>query len=204
VDLATLDGERIGGDPAVVSPDTTGVRRAVTAMTQQQTGLKARKRGGARQYLVLACAVACVLAAAGAVSYYGEEIRLYLSLGGWNSGTATRVTDQFVRRLQSGQILNALALVDPSSYQPYKENDQVVGLEHNDESGRGRYHVLFKELIPPGHVELGKVQLTSSDRGGFIVPVRFGDRTEGWFVVGRTQNGYRIVSLPTVPGRFHY
>jgi hypothetical protein len=170
----------------------------------QQTGLQAGKQRRAKQYVVLALVIVCLLAAAGAVSYYGEEINLYLSLGGWNAGTATRVTDQFVRHLQSGQIREALALVDSKSYQPYKQDGKMVGLEHNDESGRGRYHVSFKEMIPPGRVELGKVQLTSSDRGGFIVPVRFADRTEGWFVVGRTPDGYRIVSIPTVAGRFHY
>jgi len=173
-------------------------------MTQQQTGLQAGKRRGAKQYVVLALVVACVLAAAGAVSYYGEEINLYLSLGGWNAGTATRVTDQFVHHLQAGQLQAALPLVDSNSYELYKENGKAVGLEHKDESGRGRYYVLFKEMIPPGRVQLGKVQLTSSDGGGFIVPIRFADRTEGWFVVGRTPEGYRIVSIPTVAGRFHY
>jgi hypothetical protein len=46
--------------------------------------------------------------------------------------------------------------------------------------------------------------MTAADGGGFIVPVSFSDGTEGWFVVARAGEEYRIVSLPTVPGRFHY
>lgn len=174
-------------------------------MAQPEARLPVFRRRGTRQYLALACAVVLVLAAAGAIAYYGDEIHLYLSLGGWNRGAATRLTQQFIARLQSGKPQAALALVDPGSYQPYREGGKVVGLEHVDNTtGRGRYRVRFDELIPPGRVEVRPVQLTMADQGGFVVPVRFADRTEGWFVVGRDPHGYRITGIPTVPGRFHY
>jgi hypothetical protein len=171
----------------------------------QQASAQVGKRRGTRQYIALACVIVLLLAAAGALSFYSDEIHLYVSLGGWNRGAATRLTRQFIHDLQAGQTDAALALVDPESYQPYKEDSKVVGLEHVDVSGRGRYRVRFDELVPAGRMELKPVQLTASDRGGgFVVPVRYPDGAEGWFVVGRTGAGYRIVSVPTVPGRFHY
>lgn len=174
-------------------------------MAQSEARLPVPRRRRARQYLALAGVILCVLAAAGAVAYYSDEIHLYLSLGGWNRGAASRLTEQFVHRLQAGQIQRALALVDPGSYQPYTEGGKPVGLEHVDNTtGRGRYRVRFDELIPAGHVAVRSAQLTTADQGGFVVPVRFADGTEGWFVVGRVRDGYRIVGIPTVPGRFHY
>jgi len=154
--------------------------------------------------IVLTLIVVVVLAVAAAVSFYSDEIHLYLSLGGWNSGTATRITQQFVQRLQAGRQQDALALIDPASYKTYTEAGKIVGLEHEDVSGRGRYRIRFDELVPPGQVNVGSPTLTAVDRGGFVVPVRFADRTEGWFVVSRFGRDYRITSLPMVPGRFHY
>jgi hypothetical protein len=172
---------------------------------EQQAHLPGTRRRGTRQYVVLAFVIVLLLAAASALSYYSEEIHLYLALGGWNRGAATRVTEQFIHRLQSGRLPDALALVDSASYQPYSEGGSAVGLEHVDTTtGRGRYRVRFNELIPPGHVEVRPAQLTTADQGGFVVPVRFADGTEGWFVIGRVRGGYRIVGIPTVPGRFHY
>ena len=172
---------------------------------EQQVHLPGTRRRGTRQYVVLAFVIVLLLAAASALSYYSEEIHLYLALGGWNRGAATRVTEQFIHRLQSGRLPDALALVDSASYQPYSEGGSAVGLEHVDTTtGRGRYRVRFNELIPPGHVEVRPAQLTTADQGGFVVPVRFADGTEGWFVIGRVRGGYRIVGIPTVPGRFHY
>ncbi len=171
---------------------------------EQQVHLPGTRRRGTRQYVVLAFVIVLVLAAASALSYYSDEIHLYLTLGGWNAGVARRTTQQFIHRVQTGRFQDALALVDRGSFQPISEGGKVVGLEHIDVSGMGRYRVLFSELIPPGRVEVRAVQLTAVDRGGFVVPVRFADRTEGGFVVGRAHGGYRIVSIPTIPGRFHY
>lgn len=174
-------------------------------MEQPAARLPVSRRRRTRQYFALAGAIALVLAAVGALAYYGDEIHLYLSLGGWNTVAATGITRQFIDRLQSGKLQQALALVDPGSYQPYREGGKLVGLEHVDNTtGRGRYRVRFDELVPPGPVQLRPPQLTTSDQGGFVVPVRFADRTEGWFVVGRVRDGYRITGIPTVPGRFHY
>jgi len=173
-------------------------------MAEQQVRLPAAKRRGTKQYVVLALAVLLVLAAAAAVSYYSEEIRLYLNVGGWNSGTATRITQQFIDHLHAGRTQDALALVDRGNFDPITEHGKTVGLIHRSPSGMGRYRVLFHELIPPGPVQVEAPQLTAADQGGFVVPVRFADRTDGWFVVARLGNAYRIVEVPTVRGRFHY
>jgi hypothetical protein len=173
-------------------------------MTQEQIHPAARGRRGAKSYLVLAVVILAILAAAGALSYYGDELRLFLSLGGWNRGAATRVTEQFIDHLQAGRRKEAVALVSPEAYKTYAEGGKEVGMEHISASGRGRYFLPFDTLIPPGKATLGSVEMTSADGGGFIVPVTFADKTEGWFVVGRAGEEYRITSLPTVPGRFHY
>jgi hypothetical protein len=106
--------------------------------------------------------------------------------------------------LQAGRRKEALALVDAESYKTYAEDGKPVGLEHQDVTGRGHYRIRFDELIPAGEVKVGSPTLTGADRGGFVVPVRFTDRTEGWFVVGRFGSAYRITSIPMVPGRFQY
>jgi hypothetical protein len=174
-------------------------------MTQEQARIPpVGRRRSAKQYVAVVMVLVAVLAAAGAISYYGEEIGLFMSLGGWNRGVATEITQQFIDHLQAGKIPEAVALVDPNSYKPYEQGGKQVGLEHDDVSGRGRYNLLFDELIPPGKVELGSVTMTASDGGGFIVPARFADGTEGWFVVGKVGDRYLITSLPMVPGRFHY
>jgi hypothetical protein len=173
-------------------------------MAEQQAQLPAVKRRGTKQYVVLALVVVLLLAVAAAVSYYGDEIRLYLSVGGWNRGIAVRITRQFVDDLQAGRRKEALALVDAESYEPYSEEGKSVGLEHKDVSGRGRYRIGFEELIPPGKVTIGSPTLTGVDRGGLVVPVQFADGTQGWFVISRVEGAYRITSLPMVPGRFHY
>jgi hypothetical protein len=173
-------------------------------MSQEQTHPASKARRGTRAYVLLAMVILAILAAAGALSYYGDELRLYLSLGGWNQGAAARVTEQFVDRVQSGRTKEAVALLSPEEYKVYSEAGKEVGLEHVSPSGRGRYFLPFDTLIPPGKVTLGRIEMTASDGGGFIVPVTFADKTEGWFVVRPTREGYRIVGLPTVPGRFHY
>lgn len=173
-------------------------------MTHEQARLSVSRRRGTKQYLVLACVVVILLAAASAVSFYSDEIHLYFALGGWNAGVASRTTEQFIQRVQAGKLPAALALIDPASYKPYTAGGKVVGLEHEDVSGRGRYYVLFAELIPPGPVAVRRVQLTTANQGGFVVPVRFADRSAGWFIVGRVHDRYRIVSIPMIPGRFHY
>jgi hypothetical protein len=170
----------------------------------QQAQLPIGRRRGAKQYVALALVVVCLLAAVGAISYYGEEIGLFMSLGGWNRGAATQITRQFIDHLQAGKIPDAVALVDAKSYKPYEPEGTLIGLQHDDVSGRGRYHLLFDELIPPGKVELGSVSMTASEGGGFVVPARFADDTKGWFVVGKVGGRYLITSLPMVPGRFHY
>ena len=81
-------------------------------MADQPAPLIVAKRHGTKQYVVLALVVALVLTVAAAVSYYSEEIHLYLRLGGWNSGTAARTTQQFIQHLQAGRAQQALALVD--------------------------------------------------------------------------------------------
>jgi hypothetical protein len=172
-------------------------------MTQEQTRPAVGKQRGKKQYIVAAVVVVLLLAAVGASSYYSEEIQLYLSLGGWNKGAARHVTQQFIAAMQAGKIQDAVALVDPGSYKPYDEGGKQAGLERAEE-GRGRYYVPFDHMIPPGKVEFRAIQLTSLDRGGFEVPVRFADGTEGWFVVSRVGKEYRITGVPTIPGRFHY
>lgn len=174
------------------------------AVTQKQSEPAAGPRRRSRPYVLLAGVILLILLAGSAVAYYGEEIRLYLSLGGWNRAAAVRVVEEFVGHMQEGRIQEAVALVDPEHYRPYSEGGREVGLEHQDLSGRGRYFLPFDTLIPPGKVELGRVQLTAADGGGFVVPARFADGTEGWFVVARSGSKHRIVGLPTVPGRFHY
>jgi hypothetical protein len=173
-------------------------------MAEQQAQLPVVKRRGTKQYVVLALVAVGILAVAAAVSFYSDEIHLYLSVGGWNGGTATRIAQQFIHHLQAGQQQKAIALLDPESFQTYQQDGKVVGLEHKDVSGRGRYRILFSEFIPRGPAEVRPAQLTGADQGGFVVPVRFADHTEGWFVVGRVPGGYRIINLPMVPGRFHY
>src|SRR5438270_3308402 len=161
-------------------------------MAEQQAQLPVVKRRGTKQYFVLALVIAFVLAAAAAVSYYGDDIHLYLSVGGWNSGTATRITRQFVEHLQAGRRQDALALIDRDSYEPYSEDGKSAGLEHKDVSGRGRYRIRFDELVPAGKIQIGSPTLTAVDRGGFVVPVQFADGTRGWFVVSRNGGTYRI------------
>jgi hypothetical protein len=173
-------------------------------MTQEQSEPRAKAQRGTKSYLVLATVILAILVAAGALSYYGDEIRLFLSQGGWNRGEATRVTRQFIDHLQAGRRKEAVALVSPDHYTTYSEGGKEIGLEHQSASGRGRYFLPFETLVPPGTVTLGQVEMTAADGGGFVVPVSFADGTKGWFVVARAGEAYRIVSLPTVPGRFHY
>jgi hypothetical protein len=173
-------------------------------MTQEQSQPQAKARRGAKSYSVLTVVILAILLAAGGLSYYGEEVRLFLSLGGWNRGTATQLTRQFIDHLQGGRVKEAGTLVSPEHYKTYSEGGNEIGWEHISASGRGRYFIPFDTLVPPGEVTLAKVEMTTADGGGFVVPARFADGTEGWFVVARTETDYRIVSLPTVPGRFHY
>lgn len=173
-------------------------------MTEQPIQPVVKTRRGAKSYTILALVILAILAAAGAVSYYGSEIRLFLSLGGWNQGAASRVAEQFIDHLQAGRRKEAVALISPDAYKTYSEGGKEVGLEHISPSGRGRYFLPFDTLIPAGKATLGDVEMTDADGGGFVVPVQFADKTKGWFVVGRTGEVYRITSLPTVPGRFHY
>lgn len=174
-------------------------------MTREQSSIQAKPpRRATRSYLALTAVILAILVAAGALSYYGDEVRLFLSLGGWNRSAAVRLTNQFIDHFQAGRIEEAVALVSPEHYTLYSEGGKEAGLEHQSASGRGRYFLPFDTLIPPGKASLGPVEMTAADGGGFVVPVRFADGTEGWFVVARSGKEYRIVGLPTVAGRFHY
>jgi hypothetical protein len=94
--------------------------------------------------------------------------------------------------------------MDENSMDPIEEGGKLVGIMNRTPSGRGDYKIYFDKLFVPGDAQVKNVELTTADNGSFTVLVGFSDNTEGWFVVKRVNDQFRIVALPMIAGKYNY
>lgn len=171
---------------------------------QRQTNARPRTRLSWLRYLLLAAIIIVVVGGMAGGTFYEREIRLFVTQRAWNKGAAAGVVQRFVALVQNSKIDEAIALVDSESYEPISKDNKVIGLQHKDASGMGRYKVYFNELIPAGEIQIQRVYLSTAGEGGFVVSVQFGDGTPGDFMVKRVNGAYKITSVPMSEGRFHF
>lgn len=171
---------------------------------QPQTNVRPKRRLSWLRYLLLAVIIVVVVGGFAGGTFYEREIRLFVTQRAWNKGAAAGVVKRFIDLAQDSKIDEAMALVDSGSYEPLSKDNKVIGLQHVDPSGMARYRVFFNEFIPSGDAQVQSIYLTTSDKGGFVVSVKFGDGSTGDFLVRFIGGEYKITGIPMVEGRFHF
>ncbi|MCS6859549.1 MAG: hypothetical protein NZT92_04420 [Abditibacteriales bacterium] len=169
---------------------------------QPTEGSRQKSRLAWVRYLFLIVFIALVVGAIGGYTFYEREVRAYWHQKGWKKKAASAVVLRFIESVKSQNFNEAVACVDAGSFEPLSEDNKVVGLQHKDPSGMGRYMLYFDKLIPAGNATIESVKFQATNQGGFSVLVRFGDGETGDFFVRRIGQDYKIVSLPMQAARF--
>lgn len=165
-------------------------------------GSRQKSRFAWVRYLFLVIVIALVVGVMAGYTFYEREVRAYWNQRGWKTGAASAVVMRFIESVQSQKFNEAVALVDAESFEPLSQDNKVVGLQHKDPSGMGRYMLHFDKLIPAGEATVEAVKFQATNQGGFSVLVKFGDGKTGDFFVKRIEQDYKIVSLPIQAAQF--
>ena len=133
-----------------------------------------KKRTGAGQYALLLALILLGVGGVAAYGFYQEEITAYVRLEGWNLGSATRA---------SGDFLAAAAAADGERVAPMLFDEQNPDLKAVRENGKlvaliipdygGPKTRRLKEIAPNAEPKFGEPQMVTQAGGAVVVPATF-------------------------------